>query len=221
MSSKRAERSGPHAKRSLGRAVVVGGSITGLLTARVLSDHFAEVIVLEQDVFPEGAAARRGVPQASHVHSLLSRGRALFEQLFPGLLQDLTAHGAIHYDFGAHMHVEILGSRLPRFRSGLQSVSCSRALLEWRVRQKLLASSAVEVREGARVLRLHQRTQRARGRVDGVVVRFSHDPEGAAEQVLEADLVVDASGRGSQAPRWLAGSASGCERMNRAAGVSR
>src|SRR5262245_21211966 len=63
-------RSGPH-------ALVVGGSIAGLLAARVLADHFARVTVVERDRFPDGPAFRAGVPQSRHVHGLLGRGRAL------------------------------------------------------------------------------------------------------------------------------------------------
>ncbi|MGY1683122.1 hypothetical protein [Geodermatophilus sp. SYSU D01176] len=56
------------------RAVVLGGSTAGLLAARVLADTHPEVVVVQRDELPEGAAHRRGVPQGRHVHGLLGRG---------------------------------------------------------------------------------------------------------------------------------------------------
>src|SRR6478672_13293833 len=75
-------------------AVVIGGSMAGLLAARVLTDYFAQVILIERDHFPDGPVPRKGVPQARHVHILLVRGRRILERLFPGLSADLDAHGA-------------------------------------------------------------------------------------------------------------------------------
>ena len=34
-------------------AVVIGGSIAGLLAARVLADHFDKVTIVERDAFPK------------------------------------------------------------------------------------------------------------------------------------------------------------------------
>src|SRR5215218_5576430 len=55
-------------------AVVIGGSIAGLLAGRVLADHFADVTIIERDAFAETAEARKGVPQGRHVHGLLNQG---------------------------------------------------------------------------------------------------------------------------------------------------
>jgi flavin-dependent dehydrogenase len=75
-------------------AIVVGGSMAGLLAARALADHFARVTILDRDTFPDAPAPRKGVPQARHVHALLLRGQAILERLFPGLQRDLAAAGA-------------------------------------------------------------------------------------------------------------------------------
>ena len=56
-------------------AIVIGGSITGLVTARVLADHFARVTIVERDRFPDQPEFRKGVPQSRHLHALLERGR--------------------------------------------------------------------------------------------------------------------------------------------------
>lgn len=52
-------------------AIVIGGSIAGLVAARVLADHFARVTVIERDRFPEKPEFRKGVPQSRHLHALL------------------------------------------------------------------------------------------------------------------------------------------------------
>ena len=70
-SSKRQVHRGGHAQCR--HAVVLGGSLAGLLAARVLSDHFEEVTLIERDAYPETAEVRRGIPQANHVHGLLLR----------------------------------------------------------------------------------------------------------------------------------------------------
>ena len=64
-------------------AVVLGGSLAGLLAARVLADHFEHVTLIERDVYTDNCETRRGIPQANHVHGLLVRGRQIIEELFP------------------------------------------------------------------------------------------------------------------------------------------
>ena len=76
------------------RAIVIGASISGLLAARALSNHFTQVIVVERDVLPPAGEPRKGVPQGRHLHVLLSRGRELLESFFPGLTQELVDQGA-------------------------------------------------------------------------------------------------------------------------------
>src|SRR5712671_2620834 len=80
-------------------AVVVGGSLAGMLAARVLSDHFDCVTLLERDCFPEAPAARNGLPQGRHVHGLLERGRRAMEHFFPGLTDEFVREGATPLDF--------------------------------------------------------------------------------------------------------------------------
>ena len=71
-------------------AVVLGGSIAGLLAARVLADAYAEVMVLDRDVLAPGVAPRRGAPQGRHIHGLLARGQLALEELFAGLTAELV-----------------------------------------------------------------------------------------------------------------------------------
>jgi 2-polyprenyl-6-methoxyphenol hydroxylase-like FAD-dependent oxidoreductase len=188
----------PPESQGRGHAVVIGASITGLLTARVLADHFERVTVIDQDTLPDSPVPRRGVPQASHLHNLMARGRHILEQLFPGIITELEAHGALSFDYGEQACFHFQGHLLPRFRAGVISVASSRALLEWCVQRRLRALPRLTVRTGTSVSRLHASASR---QVRGVVTRQGPSPE--TEQILEADLVVDASGRGSHAPQWL------------------
>src|SRR5579883_1887172 len=84
-----------------GRAVVVGGSVAGLLAARVAAERFAEVTVIERDRLPDGPAARTGTPQAEHTHALLDRGKAIIERLFPGFFADMATYGVVPLDTAA------------------------------------------------------------------------------------------------------------------------
>jgi 2-polyprenyl-6-methoxyphenol hydroxylase-like FAD-dependent oxidoreductase len=79
-------------------AVVLGGSISGLLAARVLAEHYRHVTVVDRDLLPEHAAPRRCVPQGRHAHGLLPRGAEVLEELFPGLLAELVRDGAAQGD---------------------------------------------------------------------------------------------------------------------------
>src|SRR5579862_4637059 len=77
------------------RAIVIGAGMAGLLAARVLADRVANVTIIERDELPEGAASRKGVPQGRHAHALLTSGRRVLEDLFPGLVDELLAGGAM------------------------------------------------------------------------------------------------------------------------------
>jgi 2-polyprenyl-6-methoxyphenol hydroxylase-like FAD-dependent oxidoreductase len=83
-----------------GHAVVIGGSLAGLLSARVLSDHFVKVTLVERDRLPQSAEPRKGVPQGRHVHVLLIMGEQILSQLFPDLLPALMEAGATRVDMG-------------------------------------------------------------------------------------------------------------------------
>ncbi len=82
------------------RAVVLGASMGGLLAARVLSDFFATVTVIDRDELPDDPVNRRGVPQGRHVHALLARGARILDEFFPGILDELVAAGSPVWDDG-------------------------------------------------------------------------------------------------------------------------
>jgi len=183
--------------RKLGEhAVVMGGSIAGLVTARVLSEHYRRVTVMDRDVLPLDARHRKGVPQGLHLHGLLARGREVLETLLPGLTEELVAQGALKGDMLADCLFGIEGVFLHQSPSGLTNLSMSRPLLEAHVRRRVMELGNVRILEGCQVL---SPTFDARlGRVTGV----EFDAAGN-RQVLTGDLVVDATGRGSHFPRWL------------------
>jgi 2-polyprenyl-6-methoxyphenol hydroxylase-like FAD-dependent oxidoreductase len=180
------------------RAVVIGASIAGLLAARVLAEAYDEVELIDRDLLRSDASPRGGVPQGRHAHALLARGCLALDDLLPGFADDLIAHGAPTGDLLGDNLLYFGGHRCVRTRSGLRSLSASRALLESRVRAHLTAFPQVKVTDRTDVTGLL--TDGAS--VLGVLVSARADGRGS--QPVAADLVVDASGRGSRLPEWLA-----------------
>jgi 2-polyprenyl-6-methoxyphenol hydroxylase-like FAD-dependent oxidoreductase len=180
------------------RAVVLGGSMAGLLAARVLSDSFAEVYIVDRDQLLGVTTARRGVPQGRHVHGLLARGQQILEELFPGFTAGTTAAGVPTGDLG-ELRWFFNGRRLQPATTGLICVSADRPVLESHVRDRVAALPNVTFVEQTDIVALV--TTPDRSRVVGVRV---HRQTGASgEETIEADLVVDATGRGSRTPAWL------------------
>ncbi|KUI27461.1 NAD(P)/FAD-dependent oxidoreductase [Mycobacterium sp. GA-2829] len=184
-------------------AVVCGASMAGLLAARVLTDHYDRVTVIERDTLVDEPVARRGVPQGCQPHALLARCAVILDDLFPGFLDELVAEGAHRWDdgdmsrfdisFGGHNLLRT--GRMPEPESLVQHYS-SRPLLEHLVRRRVRALPEVTILDGR-----HVDTLMTEGsRVTGVVVSGKED----ASTQLAADLVVDASGRGSRTPAFLA-----------------
>jgi 2-polyprenyl-6-methoxyphenol hydroxylase-like FAD-dependent oxidoreductase len=179
------------------RAVVMGGSMAGLLAARVLADHAAEVLLVERDVLPVEPAHRKGVPQSKHTHVLLGAGRRTLERFFPGLTSELTTRGALQGDPMGEVLRYLGGGRHCRGTSELRSLYASRPMLEAYVRGRLRAMPNVSILERRDIRGLT--TSADGGRITGVAM----EQDGTAS-TLEADLIVDATGRGSRSPQWLA-----------------
>jgi len=190
-------------KKRFGKVIVMGASVAGLWTARALSDHFEEVLVLERDHLPEGPEFHPGAPQIRQFHTLLLSGLQQMREWFPGLDEELIAAGAIPYDLVADIQLRIRDRWLPQFPSGQVLLSCSRLLLEASIRKRLRQIPQVRILEGAEVLGLEGSMENRR--VTGVRSRpyrgGSDHPE--AVTVHQADLIVDALGRRSQTPQWL------------------
>nr|WP_031476146.1 FAD-dependent oxidoreductase [Streptomyces bicolor] len=177
------------------RAVVLGGSHTGMLAARALTEFVDRVVVVERDALPEGAAPRKCLPQARHAHMLWSGGARAVAELLPGIDEALRAAGAHRLPVTTDI---VALSRRGWFRRWPEShhvILAGRDLLDATIRAQVLADERVELVERAEAVGLAG-TDAA---VTGVRIR-THD---GAERTLEAGLVVDATGRGSGAPRWL------------------
>jgi 2-polyprenyl-6-methoxyphenol hydroxylase-like FAD-dependent oxidoreductase len=188
------------------RAVVLGASMGGLFAARVLSEFFRTVTVVERDALPDDPANRRGVPQGRHTHLLLPRGAQIVEELFPGILDELVADGTpvwidgdlckIHLSVGGH---EVLRSgKMAIEPKAMAMYLPSRPLLECHVRRRVQAMPNVTILGGRDVAELMANSDCSHVTGARVVNR-----DGGAEQELAADLVVDAMGRGAHTPAFL------------------
>ncbi|MGQ4477312.1 FAD-dependent oxidoreductase [Streptomyces sp. SAS_276] len=178
------------------RAVVIGAGLAGVLAAAALSAHADEVIVLDRDELPSGPEHRRGLPQGRHAHLLMSGGLAAMEDLVPGvpMRERLLDAGAHEIPLNSGLLALTPEGWLRRWRHpGPRMLTCSRALLDWVVREAVLAETKTVIRH-AQGLALLGDARRVTG------VRISTE---AGETDLDADFVVDASGRGSRVVRWL------------------
>ena len=183
-------------------AVVLGGSLTGLLAARVLADHFERVTLIERDAYPENSEARRGIPQANHVHGLLVRGRQILEEFFPGLQDEMIAAGAPVVDMANEIAWFTPAGWGVRFPSDLKVLAFTRPMLDLYVRRHLARNPRVEIVDNTDVLRLVPGS--SENQLAGVLIcSRSSDADRRVAKQLRADLVVDATGRASRAPRWL------------------
>jgi flavin-dependent dehydrogenase len=194
------------------QAVVVGGSIAGLLAARALAEVCARVTVVERDQYPQEPGFRAGTPQSRHVHVLLARGRHILEELFPGISAELQQRGATGADMLGDMAYCQGTTWLPRLPSDVWTLLCSRSLLEWQIKRMLL-----DHWPNVRILERHEVVGLVATpggeRVTGVRLRKRPGPSGEdtpptstmedAGTSLAADLVLDASGRHSKSPAWL------------------
>ncbi|WP_063777580.1 FAD-dependent monooxygenase [Amycolatopsis sp. MJM2582] len=180
------------------RALVLGAGVAGLVAARVLSEHYAEVVVVERDELPDRPEHRRFVPQSHHAHGLLGSGRRVLVGLFPGLSAELAARGALTPGSGDPAMGDrslflVRGGttiRIPAWWSG--GFGASRILIEHAIRDHVRALANVTILDRTPATGLT--TDRARRRVTGIRT---------PDEELGADLVVDASGRGSPLPEWL------------------
>lgn len=186
-------------QRNERHAIVIGGSMAGLLAGRVLADVYDRVTIIDRDTFPQTPDHRAGVPQSHHVHALLGRGQAIIEQFFPGIVADLRADGAT----SAHDVVPIIivspAGKLPALPAVGEFVAFSRYLLEWHVRHRLAQRPNVHFLPNCEVEELLATPDRRRV----TSVRVHRRDQADSTQTLQGDLIVDASGRHSHAPQWL------------------
>jgi 2-polyprenyl-6-methoxyphenol hydroxylase-like FAD-dependent oxidoreductase len=180
------------------RAIVVGAGLAGLSAARVLSDYFDEVMILDRDKLPDDVIPRPGVPQGKHPHGLLGGGLKSLENLLPGFGNELMRAGAEPIDPGFDILSEVPGQNVcPKTKFGWSTYSMSRPLIEHTLRRQVERIGNIKVRGGCRVLNIvsESNIQVATGiqwqMVDG------------SRETLKSDLIVDASGNGSLTAEFL------------------
>ena len=187
----------------LGRhAVVIGGSLAGLMTARVLADHFDQVTILERDQIGDNPAVHKSIPQGNHLHALLLGGQQAMSSLYPDFTEAMNQLGAVRFRAGVEAAFylpdgkayNLAGTVRNPYDLGFDFYSQSRGLIEHCVRQCTLALTNVSFESGSPVQSLIYEDARVQGVMCGHPGR---------QYTLAADFVVDAGGRGSRAPRWL------------------
>ncbi|PMB53982.1 2-polyprenyl-6-methoxyphenol hydroxylase-like oxidoreductase [Fischerella thermalis CCMEE 5201] len=184
--------------RNGNHAIVIGSGMAGLLSARILTEHFERVTVVERDRLPQQPEIRQGVPQANHVHALLTQGYRILEEWFPGIEAKLITAGAPCVNWAMESCFFHAWGCAKRSSSDLITRTCSRPFLEWVVRGYLSSDRQVEFLSATQVKGLL--TDASNSRVTGIKLRCLDD---AQPQELTSDLVVDASGRNSVLPKWL------------------
>ncbi|MER7166851.1 FAD-binding monooxygenase [Micromonospora sp. NPDC000207] len=184
-------------------AVVLGGSIGGMLAARVLADAYHRVTVVDRDdVAAVGPQLRPAISWAGHIHALLERGRQIISELFPTFVDDMIALGVPVGDYGSTCHYYFNGRMFAVTDTGMACVAANRPVIEDYLRSRTSARPEVVVRGRTDIVGLTASADRSR--ITGVRVQARDGEPGAGqEETIEADLVVDATGRASRTPRWL------------------
>lgn len=184
-------------------AVVLGAGMAGLLAARVLSEFYDSVSVVERDRLPDYPCHRRGIPQGRHVHNFYSRGLQVLEELFPGLLEDLARAGAVVVDDGDLSRFYVRFGRYEMKHSGtfadpdaLALHMTTRPFMEFHLRRRVKALPNVSFLDGHDVSELLNTADIVNG------VRITRRYNGFLT-TLDADLVVDAMGRAARTPALL------------------
>lgn len=180
-------------------AIVLGGSIGGLFAARVLSDHFQRVTIIERDPVNDQPESRKGQPQTRHLHGVLEPAYRFIRAYLPNTEQALIDGGALVGDWGEFVRWFHFGDYKLQTHVGFNGMTVSRPFLEWHIRRGVTALPNITLLAETAAEELVATPDCSQ--ITGVrVVRRS---DGTPGETLEADLVVDASGRGSVMPRWL------------------
>ncbi|MEV6242684.1 FAD-dependent monooxygenase [Lentzea sp. NPDC051838] len=178
-------------------AVVLGGGLAGTLAATVLTRHVDVVTIIERDRLPDGPVHRGGTPQAYHTHVLVSGGARALDELLPDTTRELLDHGAQHIGAPNRLLALVSSGWYERFEEMQYLISCSRSLLDWIVRRRVLSDPRISVRQATDAIGLLGGPKQVTG------VRLRDRPNGQTSEI-EADFVVDATGHGSAVIEWLA-----------------
>ncbi|NNL58784.1 MAG: 2-polyprenyl-6-methoxyphenol hydroxylase-like oxidoreductase [Nitrosopumilus sp.] len=173
------------------KAMVIGGSIAGLLAARVLSDHFKDIILIEKDSSMDDGKARIETPQANHIHILLVRGREILQGFFPELEKELLKKGANKIDFLNDSRYRLPSGWAPKFNSGIITFACTRTLLENTIRHQIQKIPKINIEQGEQI------TSFVLEKSNKISLKTKEGKE------IHGDLIVDCTGRNTKTPTWL------------------
>jgi 2-polyprenyl-6-methoxyphenol hydroxylase-like FAD-dependent oxidoreductase len=188
---------------TMAKVTVLGAGVCGLAAGMLLARDGHEVTLLERDEAPipesndqawEGWS-RDGVTQFRQAHFLAPAGSGVLREELPDVLEDLVAAGALRFDALSFMPPYPDGSPAAQDERFV-TYTARRPVIERVFAQAAVEQPGVEVRRGVSVSELLMHERDGTPHVTGVRL-------GSGEE-LHADLVVDATGRGSQLPRWLA-----------------
>ncbi|MCQ6245373.1 NAD(P)/FAD-dependent oxidoreductase [Streptomyces malaysiensis] len=177
---------------------MIGGGLAGVLAAWALRGYAERIVVVERDRYPERPAFRSGVPQGRHAHLLLEAGHRALEELMPGAREELRAAGAVRVPMSGVRWLSAAGW-LAKYESEVAFLSCTRPLLDHTVLRRVRGEPTVRWLENTDVVGLLGTP----AEVTGVQVRARGDARAQVREV-RAEMVVDASGRTSSLPSWLA-----------------
>lgn len=179
------------------KVIIIGGGISGKLAARVLSDFFSEVIIIERDQAPVGPFPRKGARQGEHIHALLLAGQYGLEELFPGITQKFYESGAVKMKSTKELSWYHHGVWKIRYDSSYRTTLQTRPHLEWHIEQYInkLPNVTIHYNQVVKSMLCHEKDNR----VYGVELQ----DENKQLRTLTADLIVDASGAGSISTGWL------------------
>jgi 2-polyprenyl-6-methoxyphenol hydroxylase-like FAD-dependent oxidoreductase len=199
--------------QSRGHAAILGSGIAGLAAAGALAPRFDRVTLYERDPAPQ-PEPRKGIPQGHHAHILLKSGEIALNALFPGLSEELAARGSHPVNFGLELPWSHHGFWRVRYDSAdLVILMQSRPFLESVVRERLAGLGNVAFRYETAAAGIEvEKGEGKNGRATGVRIRAASSEE---ETIEPMDLIVDATGRGSQLPRFLAALGYGTPREDR------
>ncbi|PBK99973.1 hypothetical protein ARMGADRAFT_1074800 [Armillaria gallica] len=188
-----------------GTAVICGGSIAGLVAARVCHDHFEDVVIVEPETWVSSEDAKRTdawnqenkrtrVMQYGSFHSFLAIGYMSFAKLFPNLAEECPNDQHLHM-WGSEVisPYEQYGGSLP------QTLYLGRTGLETLLRRLVLGGDYKNIRQVIGTVVGISRGVSDPHFIDRVTVRT---PEGAMTDISAA-LVVDCTGSAATGLRWL------------------
>jgi len=191
-------------------AVVIGGSIAGMAAALALCRQGLKVVCLERDATPMPADhhqawehwLRDGAGQTRHSHVLLAPLVNSIKENAADFFDILLASGAEVQTFEEVARNVFEDPAFDPRDDEITFLACRRVVFEYLLRRYLmetLAETDFAFIDGAAVRSIKIANGREGRRATGVTARV-----GGRNIDVDADLVIDASGRHGRSDRWLA-----------------